>query len=296
MNKQPHKQPPETELVGNSAEFQRVLQAARMVAATEASVLLRGPDGSGRCRLAGEIHRLSTRRKQDLFSFNCAILDDLQPLLEGDGGSIFLGDVDQLPQPLQAGLLAWLETGQLAGRPLDARLIASASEQMLQRVEQGLFRQDLYHRLNVVPLEVPRLSERNGDIPLLLKAFVREFARQHGRRAPQFGVGAMNLLKAYTWPGNVRELRNFAERMVILLPGQLIQPEGLPTEMKSQPGAARGGLFQLPEGGIDLNQLEADILRQALLQAGGNRSKAARLLKISRDTFLYRLQKFAVDV
>jgi DNA-binding NtrC family response regulator len=290
-----NKKPVEAELIGTSAEFQRVLQAARMVAATEAPVLLRGAGGSGRCRIAGEVHRLSQRRNRNLLIINCAILSDLQALLEADGGSVFLGDVDQLPLTLQASLLALLETGQLAGRPLDVRLIASAGEQMLQRVEQGLFRQDLYYRLNVVPLEVPSLSERNGDIPLLLKGFVKEFARVHGRRAPQFGVAAMNLLKAYAWPGNVLELRNFAERMVILRPGQMIQPENLPAEMKSPARTATRGLFQLPEEGVDLNELEAEILRQALRLAGGNRSKAARLLKISRDTFLYRLQKFAVD-
>ncbi|MBF0256231.1 MAG: sigma-54-dependent Fis family transcriptional regulator [Gammaproteobacteria bacterium] len=284
----------ETDLIGVSAEFQRVLQAARMVAATDASVLLRGGVGSGRCRLASEIHQLSPRRSKAFLVLNCAILDDLQPLLAADGGSIFLGDVDQLPLALQSGLLALLETGQLAGKALDVRLIASAGERMLERVEQGRFRQDLYYRLNVVPLEVPALSERGGDIPLLLKAFIREFARSHGRRAPQIGVGAMNLLKAYAWPGNIRELRNFAERMVILLPGQLIQPENLPAEMKSAPRSGSRGLFQLPEEGVDLNELEAEILRQALRLAGGNRSKAARLLKISRDTFLYRLQKFEV--
>ncbi len=282
-------------LVGKSAEFQRVLQAARMVAATEAPVMLHGPGGSGRCALAGEIHQLSTRRSQVFRAFNCAILDDLQPLREAAGGTLFLGDIDQLSTHMQAGILALLETGQLAGQPLDVRLIVSASDQILQRVEQGQFRQDLYYRLNVVPLEVPALSQRGGDVPLLLKAFVREFSRVHGRRSPQFGVAAMNLIKAYGWPGNVRELRNFAERLVILLPGQLIQPESLPPEMKRPAGQGFSGLFQLPEGGVDLNELEADILRQALRQAGGNRSKAARLLKISRDTFLYRLQKFAVD-
>jgi DNA-binding NtrC family response regulator len=111
---------------------------------------------------------------------------------------------------------------------------------------------------------------------------------------PSFAAGAKNLLKSYRWPGNIRELRNFAERMVILLPGKVIQAENMPMEMKRESaGTVRG--FQLPEAGVDLNALEADILQQALTLSGGNRSKAARLLRISRDTFLYRLQKFAID-
>lgn len=285
----------EPELIGQSAEFQRVLQAARMVAATDASVLLSGPGGSGRGRIAQEVHSLSPRRHAPYLALNCAILDSLDLLAEANGGTVFLGEVDQLPLGLQSGLLGLLETGRLNGKSLDVRLLASAGEQMLQRVERGEFREDLYYRLNVVPLDVPALRDRAGDIPLLLKAFIKEFARLHGRRAPQVGVGAKNLLKNYGWPGNIRELHNFAERMVILLPGQTIQPENLPQEMKQPASPAKTGLFQLPEEGVDLNALEAEILRQALSLAGGNRSKAARLLHISRDTFLYRLQKFAVD-
>jgi DNA-binding NtrC family response regulator len=282
-------------LIGQSAAFQRVLQAARMVAPTQAPVMLKGPAGSGRSRIAREIHALGASRQGPFVALNGGLLDRLDPLLAAAGGTLFIADVDQLVPELQAGLQSFLHTGKLQEQSPVMRVIVSVGEQVLQRVERGDLREDLYYRLNVVPLEIPSLRQRTNDIPLLLKAFIGEFARQYGRRAPQVGVAARNLLKAYAWPGNVRELRNLAERMVILLPGQTIRPENLPAEMHGRQALSDERVFRLPEEGVDLNALEAEILRQALDLAGGNRSKAARLLKISRDTFLYRLQKFSVE-
>lgn len=283
-----------SELIGQSSNFQRLMHGLQMVAPTDAPVLLLGQVGSGRERLAQELHALSLRRRGPLLAVQAPLLQDFDAFFDADGGTLFLGEVEQLAPALQNALFGLLETGRLDGRSLNVRLVASAGLGFARLVEQGAFRQDLYYRLNVVPLEVPALVERTSDIPLLLRAFCKELARQHHRRVPDFSVGAMNLLKAYAWPGNVQELRNFAERMVILLPGQRIQPENLPLEMKTKASAMAESPFQLPETGVDLNALEAEILRQALALAGGNRSKAARLLKISRDTFLYRLQKFAL--
>lgn len=283
-----------SELVGQSSGFQRILHGLQMVAPTDAPVMLLGQVGTGRKRLAQELHELSLRRRSPFVCLQAPLLQDLDAAFAAEGGTLFLGDLEQLAPALQNALFGLLETGRLEGRALNLRLVVSAGAALARLVEQGGFRQDLYYRLNVVPLEVPTLVERVSDIPLLLKAFVKELARVHHRRAPDFSVGALNLLKAYAWPGNVQELRNFAERMVILLPGQRIQPENLPLEMKTKAGTLAETPFQLPETGLDLNALEAEILRQALTLAGGNRSKAARLLKISRDTFLYRLQKFAL--
>lgn len=282
-------------MIGQSAEFLRVVHAARMVAATDVSVLLVGERGTGRESIAREIHGLSQRRHAPFTAWSCLALEDLAQLREAAGGTLFLDDLAQLRPQMQTGLLALLERGELRGERFDVRIIASTEPDLIDRVERGEFREDLYYRLNVVPLDVPSLRERAGDIPLLLKEFIKESARQHGRRAPEFSVGARNLIKGYVWPGNIRELRNFAERMVILLPGQTIQPENMPLEMRRPSRAQEDKLFQLPHSGIDLNALEADILRQALVMAGGNRSKAARLLNLSRDTFLYRLQKFAIE-
>lgn len=283
-----------SELIGQSSAFQHLLHGLQMVAPTDAPVLLLGQVGTGRKRLAQELHELSLRRRGPFVSLQASLLQDLKAAFEADDGTLFLSDVEQLAPALQNSLLGLLETGRLEGRTLNLRLLVSSGPSLARLVEQGAFPEDLYYRLNVVPLEVPTLTERSADIPLLLKAFAKAFARQHQRRVPDFSVGAMNLLKSYAWPGNVQELRNFAERMVILLPGQRIQPENLPLEMKTRASARPETAFELPETGVDLNALEAEILRQALTLAGGNRSKAARLLKISRDTFLYRLQKFAL--
>jgi DNA-binding NtrC family response regulator len=164
-------------------------------------------------------------------------------------------------------------------------------------VETGQFRRDLYHRLCVVPLELPPLRERPSDIPLLLEHFIAAAAREHGLQAPELRVSAVRLLKRYDWPGNLRELRNICERLVILLPGAAITPSNLPAEIRAAEAPEDGGLagFRLPPNGIDLEQLEVEAIRQALTMADGNKSRAARLLGLSRDTFLYRLRKHLAE-
>ena len=148
----------------------------------------------------------------------------------------------------------------------------------------------------MVPLEVPPLRERTDDIIPLLKHFGHTMARSHNRRAPRFSVTSRNVLKAYPWPGNVRELKNLCQRMAILMAGQTVQPEDLPAEVRcSGPEDTAQDPFRLPPEGIDLLALEGNMIRQALGMTGGNRSKAARLLGISRDTLLYRIQKHAID-
>jgi DNA-binding NtrC family response regulator len=281
----------EHQMIGQSAEFLRVVHAARMVAPANVSVLMNGERGTGKEVLAREIHALSQQRKGAFRVIKCALLDDLSLFAESTCCTLFLDDITQLKSHLQGELSALLESGMAS----DCRVIASVDGDLQPLVAKGQFREDLYYRLNIVPLELPPLRGRGSDLMLLLKAFIKTFARNHGRTAPSFSAGAKNLLKAYAWPGNIRELRNFAERMVILMPGKTLQPENLPEEMKRAPADTALAGFQLPEGGIDLNALEADILQQALARAGGNRSKAARMLRISRDTFLYRLQKFAIE-
>ena len=282
-------------MIGRSVKFLRVIKAARMVAATDVCVLLNGKQSTGRRLIAHEIHRLSLRRHAPFRALNCSFLEDFAAALEANGGTLFLGDVGLLKPALQHELLVLLERKTMLDKPVDIRIIASADTTLVDQVRHDEFREDLYYRLNVVLLEVPCLKERAGDIPLLLKAFVKQSAHQYGRQMPTFGTEASNLVKKYAWPGNIRELRNFAERMVILLPGQTIQPNNLPSEMKCQSDSTVNTLFELPKTGIDLNSLEADILRQALMLAGGNYSKAARLLNISRDTLVYRSQKLFVD-
>ncbi|MEW7977635.1 MAG: sigma 54-interacting transcriptional regulator [Candidatus Sedimenticola endophacoides] len=288
-----------TRLLGNSPIFLRALHAARMVASTDAPVLIRGERGTGKELLAREIHAISLRRARPFETINGAGLGDrglgerLATLAAGVGdapATLFLDQVGELSAHAQGELLQFLERG-------DLRLITGSCEDLQAAVNGGGFRADLFYRLNIVPLEMPPLREREGDVVLLLKRFSTELAHRYNRRAPQYTVSARNLLKAYAWPGNVRELRNFCERMVILLAGQQVQPSNLPEEIRSGGRPGRGGNgFQLPEEGIDLLQLEGDMIRQALSLAGGNRAKASRLLRISRDTLLYRIQKHNIAV
>lgn len=290
------------QLIGKSAEFMRVINAVRMVAVTDTTVLLLGEKGTGKTALAGEIHRISYRREKQFSTLACSAGAEhqLQQWLsvggQGlEGGTLYLDEVADLSQEAQGQLMAFLEQ-QEAGRhsQADVRIIAATSNDLHAMVQAGEFRQDLYYRLYVVPLEVPSLRDRADDIALFLKHFTCELARKHGRKAPVYSVTAKNLLKRYQWPGNLRELRNFCERMVVLMAGQNVQPENLPIEIcRGYEQTKRVG-FVLPKGGINLTELESDVIRQALEMTGGNRSRAARLLGISRDTLLYRIQKHEI--
>jgi DNA-binding NtrC family response regulator len=167
----------------------------------------------------------------------------------------------------------------------------------MELVTKGGFREDLFYRLYVVPLDVPPLRERPDDLVLLLKHFSREISLLYKRPAPRYSVSARNLLKAYDWPGNLRELHNLCERMVILMAGRIVQPENLPLEIRCGKSSRQtGSLFALPAGGVDLLAMEGEMIRQALGMAGGNRSKAARLLRLTRDTLLYRIQKHNIQI
>lgn len=303
----------EPEILGQSPELMRVLNAARMAACTGANMLILGETGNGKEMLAREIHNVSPRRNGAFVALNCALVDEgaLEAQLLGradesqaqdgqirdaSGGTLFLGEVGELSVGAQARLLHFLECRGAPGH-LDVRIIASNSKDLYAQVRAGAFREDLYFHLNVVPLEVPPLRERGDDIVLMLKRFTAEFARAHGRRAPNYSVSVRRVLKGYHWPGNVKELRNFCERMAILMPGKTIQPENLPLEIRRVPAEQdTGKAFVLPQEGIDLSALEVNMIRQALGMSGGNRSKAARLLGLSRDTLLYRIQKHAIEI
>ncbi len=283
-------------LIGSSPAFLRVVHAARMVAATDATVLVIGERGSGKELLAREIHATSRRRNSPFRVVNCAgtSADQFSAELHGlsDAGTLLLDEVGELSLENQAELIHGLDS--LQG---NIRLIASSSSDLHDLMSRGTFREDLYYRLYVVPLEIPSLRERSDDIIPLLKQFSQAMARTHNRRAPRYSVTSRSILKSYPWPGNVRELRNFCQRMVILMAGRIVQPEDLPAEVRCS-AAGKGSArvpFMLPPEGIDLLALEGDMIRQALGMTGGNRSKAARLLGISRDTLLYRIQKHAIE-
>ncbi|HEB95718.1 MAG TPA: sigma-54-dependent Fis family transcriptional regulator [Sedimenticola thiotaurini] len=281
-------------LLGSSPLFLQVVHAARMVAPTDATVLVTGERGVGKELLAREIHLHSRRRNRPFRVVGCAGVSPEQfarELDEADAtGTLFLDEVGELAPVHQAGLMHLLDA--LDGK---ARLIASSSLDLYRMMQEGGFREDLYFRLNVVPLELPPLRQRSDDIVNLLKQFSQQLARSYGRRPPRYSVTSRNILKAYPWPGNVRELKNFCQRMAILMTGRMVQPEDLPPEIRRAAAPKpEHSPFTLPPEGIDLAVLEGEMIRQALGMTGGNRSKAARLLGISRDTLLYRMQKHAI--
>lgn len=310
-------------ILGQSPAFRRVLHAAQMVAATDATVLLLGESGTGKELLARVIHRESTRAARPFVAINCAGIPE--GLIESElfgyrkgaftgatqdspghvqaaaGGTLFLDEVSELPLPSQAKLLRFLESrecqslGQRGSDQVDVRVIAATNRELRAAVDEGRFRADLYYRLCVVPLELPPLRERPEDIEPLLQDFLASAAAEHGLPVPRFSAAARRALQGYAWPGNVRELRNLCVRLAILLPGGSIDVDNLPLEVRRGREPAQTRSFALPPTGINLQELEVDVIRQALAMAGGNKSRAARLLGLTRDTLLYRLQKYLIE-
>lgn len=308
-----------TKLIGTSPALEAVLRNARMVAATNVTVLILGETGTGKELLTEAIQQNSPRAQKPFVKINCAALqeslaeselfghtkgaftgaisDSKGKLQAADGGTVFLDEIDSLGMSLQGKLLRFLESGecQAVGKTypdrVDVRVIAATNTNLKDKVSKGLFRKDLFYRLNVVPLELPALRERGSDINSLIDYFIGITAKQHDLPKPTLTKAAYNRLKTYRWPGNVRELKNVCERLCILRQGQSIDTGNLPMEITSSPSTVTQG-FSLPEKGIDLERLEKDLISQALNRTNGNCSKSARLLGISRDTMLYRINKY----
>ncbi len=308
------------DLITRSTLMETVLRSAQLIAQTDATVLITGESGTGKELAARAIHNISPRRDQAFVTVNCAALPETlaESLLFGhrkgaftgadtaqqglirsaEGGTLFLDEIGELPLAMQAKLLRFLESGEIIPigdtRPtrVNVRILAATHRDLYAMAAEKRFREDLYYRLMVVPVELPPLRQRKEDIELLGQHFFDHFARQHGLPACTLGKSALKQLAQYPWPGNVRQLRNMCERLSILLAGQEIQAQNLPPEMQRPVATGHTG-FTLPEGGIQLEQLERDLLFQALERTQNNKSHAARLLGISRDALNYRVKKYA---
>lgn len=292
------------QMIGEDPQLVRTLHAARLVAGADAPVLINGGKGAGKSLLARVIHVNSARREHGFTLINCAGVDDhqfpLNSLSNGDhtiseitSGTLVFKEIGELSSAAQASLMRFVDSASAES----LRIIATSSMDLQQQVGKGEFRQDLYFRINVIPLSLPDLNSRESDVPLLINHFTKCFSLQHKRRAPIYSAATFKILKKYQWPGNVQELRNFCERMVLLLPGKRIGAENLPAEMSAnKENAANGSVINLPVGGIDLSQLEQNLIRQALNNSRGNRSRAARLLGITRDKLNYRIKKYALII
>jgi len=309
-------------MVGRSPNFESLMRSAYMVAATDVTVLITGETGTGKELLANELLQLSPRVDKPFVALNCAALPESiaeselfghrkgaftgaishhKGLLQSaHGGTLFLDEVDSLTLALQAKLLRFLETGecQPVGEArtenVDVRIIAASNASLDKKVDAREFRGDLYYRLNVVPLVIPPLRERQSDIEDLIHHFLTKFATQHSAAKPNISNAALGAMKSYNWPGNIRELKNLCERLSILLAGRTIERDNLPSEILHAGIRGTHPVINLPQAGLNLETLEVDLIHQALERTGGNRSKSARLLGMTRDTFLYRIQKYEI--
>ena len=311
------------DLVARSPAMNGIVKTVEKVARAEsASVLLTGETGSGKDLVARAIHAWSHRADHPFLEVNCSALPEnlveselfghergaftdararKQGLTElADGGTLFLDEVGEMPPNTQPKLLRFLEdsrfkrVGGTKDIRVDVRVIAATNQDLHQMVESGGFRSDLYYRLKVVPIHIPPLRERPEDIEPLALLFVEQLSRDLNRDPVRLTESAQRTLEGYRWPGNVRELRNVLERVLILEDVREIRPEHLPAEIHEvhMTSSRVGGLRQLPLQGLRLEDVERDLIRQALIRTQGNVTRAAALLGISRDTLRYRLTKF----
>jgi transcriptional regulator with GAF, ATPase, and Fis domain len=307
-------------ILGTSKKWKDVLAQATKVAGTETTVLLTGESGTGKEVVARLLHRGSPRAGGPFVALNCAALPD--QLLESElfghekgaftgavaakpgrieqaaGGVLFLDEVGEMTPLVQAKLLRVLqerEFQRLGGaRTLkaDARVIAATNRDLAAAIARGAFREDLYYRLHVFEIRLPPLRERLDDILPLVDAFLQELGTSVARPAAGLSRDARERLLAYAWPGNVRELRNAVERALILCEGSLITSEHLPIALEPRaPARAAPGVVDLPAGGVDLDAIERDLVMKALERAGQNKSKAAKLLGLTRAQLYSRIEK-----
>jgi len=310
-----------TSIIGHSPALESVIRTAQIAAAADVHILIEGETGTGKELMAQALQKSSARADKPFVIINCAALpaELIESLLFGHeqgaftgaterkdgyvqkarGGTIFLDEIGELPFVLQAKLLRFVESGecQRVGSHeteiIDARILAATHRNLLQLIDEGKFRQDLFYRLSVVTLRLPTLKERRRDIPELAKHFLRTSAERNKSAPPTFTADALTQLKHYAWPGNIRELKNVCEHVSALMAGETINRENLPLEIReSKPGSDSG--YTLPEHGIDLESLEIDLIKQALNHTDGNKSKAAKMLGLSRDAFNYRLKKHSL--
>jgi DNA-binding NtrC family response regulator len=307
-------------LVGESKTMQAVKGFLRKVATSPAStVLLVGESGTGKDVAAKIIHFNSDRATKPFMNITCSALPEslLESELFGhergaftdakkqksgllelaDGGTVFLDEIAEMAPALQAKLLRFLEektfkrVGGTVDIRVDVRVTAATNRNLEEGVRTGRFREDLYYRLRVLPLTLPPLRDRPGDVRLLAKYFVDTFNREFHKNVTGLSARALELLDSYSWPGNVRELKNALERAMLLCEGEELTPEDF--LMLSAP-AREPHPFSLPPRGIRLEQLERDLVVQALERTGGNRTRAAELLGLNRDQIRYRIEKFGL--
>jgi len=307
-------------IVGRSRAMQEVLQRAELVAQTKSTVLITGETGTGKEMIARAIHHRSAQRDMPLIKVNCAAIPEtlLESELFGhvrgaftgammtkrgrfalaDGGSIFLDEIGTLTTAIQAKLLRVLQErefeplGAERTQKVDVRVIAATNRDLKQMVSESKFQEDLYYRLNVIPIDIPSLRERRDDIPVLIEHFVDKHRQRTGKRIDRLEPEVLDALQRYDWPGNVRELENTIERAVVLSTGPVMTMAAI-----SLVGATSAAATGLPSLRLhqNLEWVEKETIRRALDQSGGIKKDAAELMGISQRALSYYLAKYRID-
>jgi DNA-binding NtrC family response regulator len=304
-------------IIASSSTMERVFDLVRKVADTDAAVLITGESGTGKELVARAVHANSSRRSAPFVAINCsaiprdlleselfghvkgaftgAVREKAGKFLLAEGGTIFLDEVGELLTELQPKLLRALQekeieaVGSVVPKKIDVRIVAATNRNIEQAVASGSFREDLYYRLAVIEIHLPPLRERREDISLL----VRYFCKRHGGEGVSFDSEALDALVAYSWPGNVRELENTVERLMIMRSGNRVALSDLPDKIV-RTGAGKSPLIQLPDEGCSLEELEREIVVEALKRNSWNQTAAARFLRIPRHVLLYRMEKYGI--
>jgi len=314
----------EVTLVGRSPAMRHIADKVMRIGemGSPSTILIRGESGTGKDLVARAVHARGPRRSNPFIDVNCTALPEhlieselfgheagaftgarqtKRGLLEvAHQGTVFLDEIGDMPAPAQAKLLHFLEShsfrrvGGVRDIEVDVHVVAATNRDLSQAVENGAFREDLFYRLNVVPIDIPPLRERPDDIAPLATHFVEALCREMRRPESALTSEAMEMLERFAWPGNARQLRNVLERVLLFEDARVIAVEHLPVEVHGGegPGTSR---FVLPSAGIRLEDVERDLIEQALERTEGNKSAAARLLGLTRDTLRYRLERYGLD-
>lgn len=306
-------------IIGNCAAMQDVFQQIRQVADTDATVFIQGESGTGKELIARALHDLSSRSSGPFIAVNLGALPET--LLESElfgheqgaftgalrqkpgcfeqsrGGTLFLDEITEIPAKSQVDLLRVLETGQfmrVGGEQLlqsDARIVSATNKQVQQLIDDGRFRDDLYYRLNIVPIQIPALRERREDVPLLVEHFLHHFCQRHGRPPKQVADEAMHILTAAPWPGNVRQLRNVMERLVVTVSAQRIEAASLPVELSPTAQSVSSPIRSLSDV---TEAAEKDAIQAALAASNCHREDTAKALGISVRTLHYKMNRYGL--
>lgn len=304
-------------IIGKSAEMQKIFEIVRKAAGSKASVLITGESGVGKELIANALHNLSSRRDNSLIKVHCAALSEnlLESELFGhekgaftgatslkrgrfelaNGGTIFLDEIGEIDQNVQIKILRVLQdkrferVGGEETLEVDVRVIAATNRDLEAEIAAGRFREDLYYRLNVVHIHVPPLRDRRDDIPLLITAFLQEFAKENGKTIEGIDSRARSALYKFDWPGNIRQLRNCLESAVVMSSGPIIKLEDLPPSIA---GSSQADIIEVPAG-IPMAEAEKMLILQNLALNKGNKTKTADILGIGRKTLHRKLDEYA---